>query len=307
MPTLFLIGLFSFLMVMMSNIIMEISQSRQQFTQGLVAETEAYFKSIHDLVTYDMIPNNLEVVPRPASGASPQLAAEALLNQDSIRRLAPPNLQSDVLRDAWGAPLTVRMINENSALDANTVVRVAGVLLHSVGPDGVAQTNLQNLSNTLVSYQGVTPRGDDILLYFNTIEPLRAVSKGIYKDIDVIKNAVERDFNERFRVYRDQVVANYQAQLLISPTTPAPNFITLSNSDSNFPRMADVGDSAVRSRLGVDDAFARIERVLPGGGRMRVATLTSSSLQVTFGVQNDTLNPSPWPVLGPRATAKAEL
>jgi hypothetical protein len=307
MPTLFLIGLFSFLMVMMSSIIMEITQSRQQLTQSLAAETEAYFKSIHDLVTFDMIPNNLEIVPRPAAGVPPQEAGEALLNQDAIRRLAPPNLQSDTMRDAWGAPLTVRMIIENSALDTNTVARVAGVLLYSTGPDGVAQTNLLNVSNTLVSYQGVMAQGDDIVMYFNTMEPLRGVYKLINKDLDHIKAAVERDFNERFRAYRDQAVATYQAQLLENPATPAPDFNALATTDPAFPRIADVGNTATRSRLGVDEAFMRLERLLPNGGRMRVTTLASTSLEITFGVQNDTLNPSPWPVLGPRVTAKAEL
>ncbi|MFN7162927.1 MAG: hypothetical protein ACK5VJ_00170, partial [Pseudomonadota bacterium] len=159
MPTLFLIGLFSFLMVMMTSVVLEISQSRQELSQELVTETEKYFKSIHDLVTYDMIPNELEVTPRPVSGTSAQVAGEALLNQDAIRRLAPPNLQSDALLDAWGAPLTIRIVNENSALDTNTVARVAGILLHSNGADGVAQTNLALISNTLVGYQGVVAQG----------------------------------------------------------------------------------------------------------------------------------------------------
>lgn len=307
MPTLFLIGLFSFLMAVMSSVIMEITQSRQQLTQGLVKETEGYFKTIHDLISYDIVPNNLEVVPRPINGATAAESGRALLDQDAIRRLAPPNLQSDPLRDAWGAPIVAHMVNENTALDNNTVARVSGVLLYSVGADGVAQTNVANVSNTILSYQGIAPQGDDIIMFFTTAEPLRAIYKAIGKDLDHIKAAVERDFNERFRVYRDQVIANYQAQLLVSPTTPAPNFTALATTDPAFPRMADVGSATVRPRLGVDEAFTRLERILPNGGRMRVVTISGTTLQTIFGVQNDTLNPSPWPVLGPRVTAKAEL
>lgn len=303
MPTLFFIGLFAFLMTMMSAVVMEISKSRQELTQQLAVETREYFKRIEDFVNLDMVPNALEIQPRALTGMNSEDAGKAFLSQNAIKLLAPPALNSDPLKDAWGVPLTVRMVTQNSALDTYTVAPVNGLFILSAGADNISQTRLNGVPDTLNGYQNVIAQGDDILTVLTTGDPLRKRLLDMYKDLNFIKTVLERDFNEHYRLYREQKINEYTAD----SSGAAPDFNQLAISDPNFPAMLSLSDSTQRRRLGVDEAFTRLERILPNGGRMRVATTASTTLSVTFGLINDPINPSPWPTLGPRVTAHANL
>ncbi len=300
MPTILIMSIFSFLAALMATIVLGSSISRQEFTQALIKENKEYFNAIRTLVMKDMVPNNLDVTFEAGMATTtPATAGEALISQTVITRLGVPNALNDPTRDVWGTKLVMHVVRAPTAFDENTIAPVKGILLLSAGPDLTVQTNV-TVSETLLGYQTITPPAgsDDILMFFTTEEPLKVAYNQMVESLNKIKDVIEQDYGQRVAKYsRDNGLTGTSLRDALQTNPAAPQFIEIG-----------AGNPTEARRLGVDQAIEELERILPTNGRMRVRTIGAIQPGVmTFGLTQDTSNPTSWGQLGPRVTARASF
>ncbi|PZP39993.1 MAG: hypothetical protein DI585_02255 [Pseudomonas fluorescens] len=305
MQAIFILSLFSMMLTVVASIISSGTSNTSLLTKERIAETNAFFQSVENVVLNDITIENMHGNPMGYATPAEYIRNESRLSSLSNGRLADPAL------DAWGRPIAGVIFTEYLSLtnssdpDNRVMVPVTGIVMVSGGPDGVIQTNIPAVTS-LVALQGIVvpsnaagaPANDDIIYTFDNRTIQQNYLATLKSHMERIGTAALKEYQARVSSYRQVKLDAYKANIAAGRDVPAPD-LTLAG-DANAPRMMALANTTAgienRRALGVDEDFNEIQRILPRNGRMVVTAPQPASAvdPLIITINNDSANPTPW-------------